>query len=552
MKNAKEGSGAGAGALKRWGEECVTKTRDSAMSLSALVSSSRTNTNTADRYDHEIYLLDTTDGASQASELPSEAIPPSDTPRRRESGVALGKSLVKGNLREELARRKYAKWQEDRDNGSEDAIDSSDNENGQSGEGSVENGSKSRGPPRKKLRDKLQIRHKTVTKAKTQEDYEVDILYENQRGSFLCGIPLYSSKSLLNFDPSAWQTSAFKDSPVNITNAQVPDPSWTWAWRSWYVDMSHDVDEEGWEYSFSFQPGFSWHGSHPWFHSFVRRRRWLRKRVKVQNARQRGLKGIGNEGHMLNLDYFTIHAAKRERSRESSRDRSVNNGPGYLSSNPQPSDSDEEETEINDISALMRALRKATVDRKKIEIVKNFLQHGGDDVHYLPEYMVEIMSMFLYQTSRLQFAGVLQSIYESDAKRSMNEAEGTETSTDREPESKNVEILRKSVDAANRYVKDLECWVDSNKTKEIREHQTDRQGRKVSFQDSSLELGDTSQGSTAVHEIEEEDLGEHEIKGIPREADMDKAPGLNVYRPEDIQKATEEAASSSRKGKEKA
>ena len=552
MENARGGSSAGAGAVTRQGEECVTRPKVSAMSLSALVSSSHTDTNTANRYDHEIYLVDTTDRASQASELPSETTPPSDTPRRRESGVALGKSLVKGNLREELARRKYAKWQDDRDNRSEDAIDSSDNENGQSGEGPVRNGSSDQGQPRKKLRDKLQIRPKTVTKAETQEDYEVDILYENQRGSFLCGIPLYSSKSLLNFDPSAWQTSAFKDSPVNITNAQVPDPSWTWAWKSWYVDMSHDVDEEGWEYSFSFQPGFSWHGSHPWFHSFVRRRRWLRKRVKVQNARKRGLKGTGNEGHTLNLDYFTIHAVRRERSRESSRDRSVNNRSSYLGSNPQPSDSDEEETEISDMSALMRALRKATVDRKKIEIIKNFLQHGGDDVYYLPEYMVEIMSMFLYQTSRLQFAGVLQSIYESDARQSTNEAEGTETNTDREPESKNVESLRKSVDAANRYVKDLKYWVDSNKTKEIREHKPDRQGRKVSFQDSSLELGDKSQGSTAVHDIEEEDHGEHEIKGIPREAGVDKAPGLNVYRPEDIQKATEEAASSSRKGKEKA
>jgi hypothetical protein len=37
------------------------------------------------------------------------------------------------------------------------------------------------------------------------------------------------------------------------------------------------VDEEGWEYSFFFR-GFVWHGTSPWFHSFVRRRRWIRLR----------------------------------------------------------------------------------------------------------------------------------------------------------------------------------------------------------------------------------------------------------------------------------
>src|ERR1700753_615986 len=72
----------------------------------------------------------------------------------------------------------------------------------------------------------------------------IDILYENQRGTFLCGLPFFSSASLLNFDPPPWVTETHAPSAVDITNAQVPDPSWEWDWKTWYVDMSRDVDEE--------------------------------------------------------------------------------------------------------------------------------------------------------------------------------------------------------------------------------------------------------------------------------------------------------------------
>ena len=131
-------------------------------------------------------------------------------------------------------------------------------------------------------------------------DTFINVLYENQRGSFFCGIPLYSSNSLLNFDPAGWQTSPFQDSPMNITNSQLPDPSWEWVWRTWYVDMSYDVDEEGWQYSLSFRTGIAWHGNHPWFHSFVRWRRWLRKRVKgppAQITRREGKHERGAYAH---------------------------------------------------------------------------------------------------------------------------------------------------------------------------------------------------------------------------------------------------------------
>jgi hypothetical protein len=208
---------------------------------------------------------------------------------------------------------------------------------------------------------------------------ELDILYENQRGWFLFGIPLYSQGSLLNFDPSAWVTQELKDSAVNITNAQLPDPSWKWAWHTWYVDMSGDVDEHGWQYSWSFSSS-AWHGAHPWFHSFVRRRRWVRLRVKKERA-PRGRSGF-EKAHMLNQDYFTIHP-RREGTITSSAARAslssdylsrattkVDEGVGGLE-------------EIGDIPTLMSAFRVAIVDREKMEALKRFIQDGGEELYYL-------------------------------------------------------------------------------------------------------------------------------------------------------------------------
>lgn len=217
--------------------------------------------------------------------------------------------------------------------------------------------------------------------ASTKPTSELDILYENQRGWFLFGIPLYSHSSLLNFDPSAWVTRDLKDSPVNITNAQLPDPSWEWAWQTWYVDMSSDVDEQGWQYSFSFSSS-AWHGSHPWFHSFVRRRRWVRLRVKrASMERYRGRTGF-EEAHMLTADYFTIHSGRRKRVSsvaDMSRVPSTYvSGQGLIDEVP-PLE------EIGNIPTLMYALKNAIVDREKIDALKRFIDDGGDEIYYLDE-----------------------------------------------------------------------------------------------------------------------------------------------------------------------
>lgn len=234
----------------------------------------------------------------------------------------------------------------------------------------------------------------------SDENSQIDILYENQRGLFLFGIPKFSSNSLLQFDPSSWVESDFKPSAVDITNAQVPDPSWEWAWRTWYVDMSRDVDEEGWEYSFWFGNSCAWHGTHPWFHSFVRRRRWLRKRVRRHTHHR---KDTLAEGHALNSDYFTIHSQPRPRSSDGSDDessvratqmRSPNKTDGAKSPEDAHNndDGDQHDGDVRDIPTLLRGLKRASIDREKIVLIEKFLEQAGDELYYLSENVSFMLS----------------------------------------------------------------------------------------------------------------------------------------------------------------
>jgi hypothetical protein len=364
--------------------------------------------------DHAITLVDHTksEGPAPDPDVDAQITSPqspsgTSTPTEggRDRGLTLTQRITGGSLREELTKRKYRKWQQGRFEGDEDG----DGDGPQTGTpsnaptitkdsavsktqttdeadfGIQQPVKRQTTEERGRLRDlgKKITDHFHGPKAsnhKKQADSEVDILYENQRGWFAFGIPLYSQKSLLNLDPAPWTNREYKDSAVNIMNAQVPDPTWEWAWKRWYVDMSYDVDEEGWQYSLGFTR-YSWHGTHPWFHNFVRRRRWLRKRVKRTSAHKLR-EGSMAQAHMLNPDYFTIHGST-VRSRGTSADRTTN---GQSSRNSTKGNEDIVETdEIKDIPALMKVLRHGSVDREKIDAVKHFIEQGGEEIHYLEE-----------------------------------------------------------------------------------------------------------------------------------------------------------------------
>lgn len=356
---------------------------------------------------HNISLVDNTAPAQQPIE---------DRLSQTTSTGGLPRHLSKRWTRDERARRKYKKWQPERlgvpdgngdsatrlspsperNNGSSirgtyshgengpqevDTVDfapgngngnnGNGNGNGQgNGNGNTQNGKTQPNEPIKPIR-------------------ELDILYENQRGWFVFGIPLYSHGSLLNFDPSAWVTKDLKDSPVNITNAQLPDPSWEWAWQTWYVDMSGDVDEQGWQYSLSFSSS-AWHGSHPWFHSFVRRRRWVRLRVKKASERARHARSRFEKAHMLTEDYFTIHPRSDGAAMDAGASSLATSS--YLN---RESTKPEEEVaafdEIADIPTLMYAMKVAIVDREKEEAVKRFIADGGEELYYLDQRVCSML-----------------------------------------------------------------------------------------------------------------------------------------------------------------
>lgn len=483
------------------------------MSISGL---SRYRTNPEVEYDHAIVLVDTTKVKLDREENTDDT--PGSVPlSRTASGAPLSRRWTKSTLREELARRKYSKWQEEKTKDDEELAESSDGaaeRRIEARESTHHNGRTGR------LRDKIPFRSKKKdVKSKGDDDTFVDILYENQRGSFFCGIPLYSANSLLNFDPSPWQTSTFKDSQVNVTNAQLPDPSWAWAWRTWYVDMSYDVDEEGWQYSFTFSPSYAWHGTHPWFHSFVRRRRWLRKRIKIHGKTISNTANI-KDAHLLNADYFTIHAS-RDRSRDSSAERTINNRASFLSNARSESDSEQDSGDVSDILKLMMILKRARVDREKLWAVKAFLDQGGDDLFYLADKMGNIMSFFIYQASRQQLqSNLLQAL--ENVKHQQEIRSGDADNAD-EVLARKASNLIKAVRAAGEHMND-DPW--GNSGAETNQDET-KEGDMAQDSESKVGTHDAT-GETAGEDQDGEDTGraEDEIRGIPDEAEISEAPGI--------------------------
>ncbi|RVX67791.1 hypothetical protein B0A52_07719 [Exophiala mesophila] len=411
-----------------------------------------------DPYDHEISLIDAT-----APDRLEESRSASPSPSWRK----LARNPTRNSVKDHLARRKYAKWQEHGVSSKPGSVGTDDIPSSQT-PSIIEPGTtvpqsqaldfageNSEHRSRKSL-DKR--KKKTLTSPKNYI-YEIDVLYENQRGSFFCGIPLYSNSSLMPIDPSPWLSKDFHESPVNITNAQVPDPSWEWAWKSWYVDMSYDVDEEGWQYSFAFGRNFAWHGTHPWFHSFVRRRRWLRKRIKKAKASADINPGTLGAAHHLTGDYFTIHS-KRDKSPISAVDGTGKTArPSSYISYSDSLDVDQPPEDVKNIASLLKALRFASIDRERIDVVKKFVQTApADELAYLQYHIEDIMSFFVFQNSRRQLLTYLKE--SANHAREHREKHSQEGQPESDQESRRIDHLLQAIDAANAQITGLEYWSD--------------------------------------------------------------------------------------------
>ncbi|CRG85267.1 Meiotically up-regulated gene 65 protein [Talaromyces islandicus] len=434
---------------------------------------------------------------------------------------SVAKRLTRGSVRSSLTQRKYAKWQRERvetlDN---DADTSPVRRGGGGGDPSTRSSLTDTLPTDNRTEDSRENRQsanlgllnivptqttrsgdpESSAAESTTPASELDILYENQRGWFFFGIPFYSHRSLLQFDPSAWVNKDYNDSPVDITNAQVPDPSWEWAWQSWFVDMSGDVDEEGWQYSFSFGLKCGWHGTHPWFHSYVRRRRWVRLRTKKRHFRGRNMTGqtVMELAHKLNEDYFTIHS-QNAASREPSLADPTASLPGYVrhSAGALPGVSLVEEVE--DIPTLLQALKDAIIDREKVEILRKFLAQGGEELFYLADRVPEILSIFVFQTSRWQFMKLLQDGVDEASQDEQQEDDDKEVEATRRRRNN----LSRAIDAVNKEISDYDVF---DVTKEAH------------ISTGSSETHHSSAASSGKGKARE--MGE--IRGIPEAANIGK------------------------------
>ncbi|KAI0134736.1 meiotically up-regulated 65 protein [Xylariales sp. AK1849] len=254
----------------------------------------------------------------------------------------------------------------------------------------------------------------------------IDILYENERGGFLCGIPLFSGAALGNLDPAPWTNFVHKASPTDTKTAQVPDPSWEWAWPEWRInqDDAIEADGDGWEYSFMFSRKFSWHGP-KWWNSFVRRRAWTRRRIK---------KGIGyqaNDPHLLNPGYFSITSPSNAKERRQSQHLGLSEASSVADGEaPDPNKTsqrtsvlmleadvlDMQKVDIENIDVLMGLLRRSRIDREKLEAVQNYLEHSSDDLLHLQDHMHEVMSAFVFQASRRLLLTRLMQVHDQEAR----------------------------------------------------------------------------------------------------------------------------------------
>ncbi|KAF7858575.1 hypothetical protein EAF04_009175 [Stromatinia cepivora] len=424
-------------------------------------------------YDHEIELVDHTDpnpnrnGSRSRSrqagidDLPAIIVTDSSSRDRVDEP-----SRRKRSLRAELTRRKWKKYRDA--HVAADEIEDSPVRISSVVTLPPENGNavddeENRGRSRSRKR----------TKAQQERDrlpFEIDILYENERGLVLCGMHMFSSKALGNLDPAPWTKITGKPSLTDISNSQVPDPSWEWAWPEWIINHDDGVDDEGWEYSFAFSKKFSWHNA-KWYNSFVRRRVWIRKRVKKRF--------IPRHAHMLNEDYFTIYPA-RSRSRGTSLSGYVAlDGDGRsrysLAASSRNYETEWKMDDIGDIATLMKVLRICRIDREKMEAVESFIKHGGEELHYLtkPEHMHEVMNNFIFQASRRVLLGRLMKEYEGiseageggkEGRRDEKSKRGLDETKDKNDNIKQqrqrAKLLEAAVKAADEEVKRLEYWSD--------------------------------------------------------------------------------------------
>lgn len=179
---------------------------------------------------------------------------------------------------------------------------------------------------------------------------------------------------------------------------------------------------------------FSWHPP-GWWNSFVRRRAWIRQRVKGDP--------VSSDPHMLSTEYFTVRPSTETARSDSRASVSVSS---WVSANAG------EKPDIDDIEDLMAILRRSRIDREKLEALDSFLEHGEEDLSHLQHKMHDIMGLFIFQASRMVLLAKLNQVYEQALEELKNNDTGRL--------QRRTNSLKAAIHHADEECKRLEYWSD--------------------------------------------------------------------------------------------
>ncbi|CAO3563013.1 unnamed protein product [Mortierella alpina] len=240
-------------------------------------------------------------------------------------------------------------------------------------------------------------------------DFVYDFLYEHQRGAFFLGTPNFSSKSLLPVDPDEWTDQFFESSAMDTSDYGLPDPSWEWVHKSWLVDMTGDVDEDGWEYAMTFH-GSPWHGNYEIFRSFARRRRWLRLRKrkgktlgKPKPLPERTYPSSVDAASWAKVDASPLDLEEPspfppvDQDRVGGKDKPNATTSGSLPVPPQRSNPMD----------LYKILKKARSDREKLAYTAQYVVRYPGQLGDLGERLEKYLGLLDYESSRREFLSLL-------------------------------------------------------------------------------------------------------------------------------------------------
>jgi len=223
-------------------------------------------------------------------------------------------------------------------------------------------------------------------------------------------------------DPPAWCDRNRKKVNTDIQNYPLPDPTWEWCDSEWLVDMSCDVDPNGWQYAFRFR-GHTWRGHSKLFHSFVRRRRWIRLRRKKLNLLRDFEESLSSPGSFSSGSQPTSPTSMQSSFSQSSDTASL-----------------EPISLFQENSELAQQLSFSRVDREKIALVQSVVEQRM--VPFSADEVEDILNCLEFDSSRDR----LRKIFNGHAAR-FNVAPQSATNTVRSKASNPIEdLIRQSSD----------------------------------------------------------------------------------------------------------